>query len=136
MKIFSLHTLKNLCTRFVLRALFLSFINTSKQILVVSIIFNFKGLTFPFTKKVNHDAPQAVNRASCMFHGSNLEPPLSGHLMEVGRSIEVCQVCRKFAYSLAETSLYFETNARGEKHYWSTIGRQLLSYFPFIIFLK
>ena len=126
MKIFSLHTLKNLCAHFVLRALFLLFINTFKQI-QGSPLFQLacKGLTFPFTKKVYYDAPLTVNRASCMFFGSNLEPPLSGHLMEVGRSIEVCQVCRKFAYSLAETSLYFETNARGDKHYWSTIGRHL-----------
>ena len=39
--------------------------------------------------------------------------------MEVIRSIEVRH---KTAKSLAETLLYIETNARKEKHYWSTIA--------------
>ena len=43
-----------------------------------------------------------------------------------------------WAQSLAETSLYFETNTLWEQHYWSTIGRHFLSrtVFSFIIFLK
>ena len=39
--------------------------------------------------------------------------------MEVIRSIEVHHKREK---SLAETLLYIETNARKEKHYWSTIA--------------
>ena len=50
--------------------------------------------------------------------------------MEVGQSIEVFQ---KLALSLAETSLYFETNARREKHFWSTVGRQLPSRTVFFL---
>ena len=45
--------------------------------------------------------------------------PAGGRLMEVIRSIEVRH---KTAKSLAETLLYIETNARKEKHYWSTIA--------------
>ena len=50
--------------------------------------------------------------------------------MEVGQSIEVFQ---KLALSLAETSLYFETNARREKHFWFTVGRQLPSQTVFFL---
>ena len=39
--------------------------------------------------------------------------------MEVGSSIEVRHQTAK---SLAETSLYIETNAPQEKYYWSTIA--------------
>ena len=50
--------------------------------------------------------------------------------MEVGQSIEVFQ---KLALSLAETSLYFETNVRREKHFWFTVGRQLPSQTVFLL---
>ena len=45
--------------------------------------------------------------------------PTSGRLMEVGSSIEVRHQTAK---SLAETSLYIETNAPQEKYYWSKIA--------------
>ena len=51
--------------------------------------------------------------------------------MEVGHSIEVYH---KIALSLAEKQLHFGTNARREKYYWSTIGRQLLSRTVFFLF--
>ena len=50
--------------------------------------------------------------------------------MEVGRSIEVFE---KLALSLAETSLYFVTNARREKQIWSTFGRQFPSRTVFVL---
>ena len=38
------------------------------------------------------------------------------------------------ALSLAQKPLHFGTNARREKYYWSTIGRQLLSRTVFSFF--
>ena len=98
-----------------------------------------KGLAFPLTKKVHHDAPQAMNGTSCIFHGATLNlhwvatlgVPAKGRVIEVGRSIEVCQVCRKFSYSLAETSLQ-KTNARGGKHYWSDPQSVAIFYHIFL----
>lgn len=52
-----------------------------------------------------------------------LSVPVSGCLMEVGLLIEVCQ---KWAQSLADTSLYFETNVWWRKHYLSTSSYHLL----------
>lgn len=63
------------------------------------------------------------------FKSGNPRGAGKGHLMDVRQ---------KLAEPLAETSLYFKTNARREKYYWSTIGRRLLSRtgFSFIILLK
>ena len=56
-----------------------------------------------------------------------LERLASGRLMEVGRSIEVSH---KLALSFAAKSLYFEYKHATRQHYWSTMGRHLLLYFP------
>lgn len=69
----------------------------------------------------------------------NPEPPLSGHSRGTSKGpcnrgwplIEVCQVCRKFSYSLAETSLQ-KTNARGGKHYWSDPQSVAIFYHIFL----
>ena len=63
---------------------------------------------------------------------ATLGVPAKGRVIEVGRSIEVCQVCRKFSYSLAETSLHFETNERRGKHYWSDPQSVAIFYHIFL----
>ena len=59
-----------------------------------------------------------------IYKAATLGVSASVCLMVVGRSIEVCH---KLAYSLAETDHHFEKDAPRKKHFWSTIGHQLLS---------
>ena len=76
-----------------------------------------------------------------------VKPPLSRHHWVTGKwqlhrgwSLNggLSKISIKWAQSLAETSLYFETNTRWEQHFWSTTGRHFPSrnVFSFIIFLK